>query len=419
MKNCAHLIARPIPVVVLCAMTCYLSITHVSNAADYELKPRIVVSEEFNDNINERSSATKDEFITRAQPGFSLVYKAPVLDLNMSYNFDYRHYAKETRGDEYTHNLSSSGTLVVIDNLFFIQATDTYKQVSLDVTRDYTTDSLYLNQSDQNIGTVSPYFIWRLGSNSSIKTGYRYTNIWYKEPTGVDKKEHYAFADASHELLPKLSLTWGYSYSDTDTNSLKYQRHNAYGGFRYEYAEKSFLFGQGGHTWQSFNNGVMVSNPFWNAGLTHHSPVATATLETRVQYTEDPLRSSIKETLYSGKLMRSFARGSLDISSSYSEYVITETGAVDRKKVSVSSSGKYEIIDRLNLLLAIAGEQFLYKTTLDYTYKLNGNAGLLYSFNNNLNLSLNYYYITYRNQISNSSDSRDVNRAVLEFAKVF
>ncbi len=420
MKIIARLMSGAFLAGVICAMPGIIPTQNdAAHAADFELKPRIAVSEEFNDNIFETRSPTKAEFITRAQPGFSLGYKAPVLDLSLSYNFDYRYYAKGTKGDEYTHNLGSSGNLTVIDNLFFIQASDTYKRVSLDVARDYTTDSLSVNQSDQNVGTVSPYFLWRLGGNSSIKTGYRYSNTWYKEPSGVDKKEHYAFADASHEMLPKFSFTWGYSYSDTDTTTQKYQRHNAYGGFRYEYAEKSFLFGQGGNTWQSFNNGIRITNPFWNAGLTQDMSFATVTLETRVQYTEDPLRSSIKESLYSGKLVRSFVRGSMDLSSSYSEYVITETGVVDRKKISVAASGKYEIYDRLNLSLAAAGEQFLEKTTTDYTYKLTGNSGLLYSFNNDLTLSLNYNYITYRNQINRASDSREINRVIIEIAKAF
>jgi hypothetical protein len=389
------------------------------NAADYELKPRIAVSEEFTDNVDTSGSASREEYITRAQPGFSFIYKAPVLDLNASYNFDYRHYAKGAKGDEYTHNLSSAGAATVIDNFFFIQASDTYKRVTLDVARDNTSESLYLNQSDQNTGTVSPYFVWRLGNNSSLKTGYRYTNIWYKEPSGIDKREHAAFADATHELLPKFSLTWGYLFSDSDSSRQQFKRHNAYGGFRYEYSEKSFIFGQAGNTWQSYDNGVKVSNIYWNAGLTHEFSFATATVETRTQYTEDPLRSSIQENLYSGRLTRSFTRGNLDLYGSYSEFVITETGQIDRKKLSLGTLGKYEIIDRLNLSLSTLGERYSQTTTSDFPYKFTGKAGLAYSFNNDLGLSLNYYHITYRHEIARTLDSKDINRVVLELSKTF
>ncbi|WP_052440473.1 TIGR03016 family PEP-CTERM system-associated outer membrane protein [Geobacter sp. OR-1] len=391
----------------------------ISEAAEFEIKPRIAVSGEYTDRVDEAATIKQEEYITRVLPGFSLKYHAPRLDLNSSYNFDYRHYAKGTRGDEYTHNLNASTNIVVIENLFFIEGGDTYKRVSLDVARDNTNESLFVNQSDQNIGTVSPNFVFRVGNNSSIKTGYRYTNTWYKEPSGVDKREHYAFVDASHEVLEKFSLTWGYSFSDTDTSIQQYKRHNAYGGFRYEYAEKSFLFGQAGNSWQSFNNHSSVSNLYWNAGLTHGLSFATVTLETKVQYTEDPLRSSIKETIYTGRLARNFARGSVEISSGYSEFEILETGVTDRKRITVAASGKYELVDSLVLAVGVLGEHFTRTTATDYPYRLTGNTGLTYSFNNDLSLSLNYSHITYRYNIPDTSSSKDINRVILEVAKSF
>jgi len=403
----------------LCALLLLHQLPGESLAADYELKPRIAVSEEYTDNVNESGVSAREEFITRAMPGFSLRYLAPRLDFNSSYNFDYRHYAKGSKGDEYTHNLAASSTLTIVENLFFLQASDTYKRVSLDVARDTTTESLFNNQSDQNVGTVSPYLVWRVGNNSTIKTGYRYTNTWYRESSGIDKREHYGFVDASHELLPRLSFTWGYQFSDTGTSAQSFQRHNAYGGFRYEYADKSFLFGQAGNTWQLFDNGISVSNLFWNAGLTHEFPIVTFTLETRVQYTEDPLQSSIMETLYSGRLSRNFERGRIELSSGYSEYEIIETGAIDRKKASVGTSGSYEILDRTNLSLGILGEKFSQRTVADYPYRISGNAGLIHTFNNDFSVSFNYFHTTYRYQVARTSDSKDINRLILEVSKSF
>jgi len=418
MKN-AGLFRSTMWQVLLCAILLLHPLSGESFAADYELKPRIAVSEEYTDNVYESGASVREEFITRAMPGFSLRYLAPRLDFTSSYNFDYRHYAKGTKGDEYTHNLVASSTLTIVENLFFLQASDTYKRVSLDVARDTTTESLFNNQSDQNVGTVSPYLVWRVGNNSTIKTGYRYTNTWYREPSGIDKREQYAFVDASHELLPRFSLTWGYQFSDTDTTNQNYQRHNAYGGFRYEYADKSFLFGQAGNTWQLFDNGVSVSNLFWNAGLTHEFPIVTLTLETRVQYTEDPLQSSIKETLYSGRLSHNFERGSLELSSGYSEYEITETGVIDREKTSVGASGRYEILDRTNLSLGLLGEKFNQRTAADYPYRISGNASLSHTFNNEVSVSFNYFHTSYRYQIARTSDSKDINRLILEVSKSF
>lgn len=406
---------RLIAAIIFICMAIFQFRVDETHAAVYELKPRIEVSEEYTDNILESATNKKEEYITRVMPGFHLKCFTPRLDLDTSYNFDYRHYAKKTNDDEYTHNILSNATLSVIENLFYIQAGDTYKRVSLNVARDNTNESLYLNQTDQNIGTVSPYFIWRLGNNSSIKTGYRYTNTWYKEPAGVDKREHYAFADASHELLEKFSLTWGYSYSNTATSVQKYQRHNAYGGFRYEYGDKSFIFGQIGNTWQLIDTGTHVSNLFWNAGLTHEFPIVTVTLETKVQYSEDPLRSSIKETVYSGKLARAFQRGSLELSAAYSEFEIIETGVIDNKKTTIAAAGKYEILDDITLNLSGVGEKFSnVQTNADYPYRLSGNANLYYSINRDVVLGINYTHVSNRYSLNDVSNSRDTNRTILE-----
>lgn len=388
-------------------------------AADYGLIPRISVSEEYTDNIDETAGNLHEEFITRVQPGFSFKYLAPRINVNSNYNFDYRYYAKGRKGDEYTHNLNASGTLTMIENFLYLDASDTYKRVSLDVARDNTLESLYRNQSDQNVGKVSPYILWRYRDNSSIKTGYSYTNTWYREPTGVDKREHGAFFDVSHELFSKFALTCGYNYLNADTSLEKYERHNAYGGFRYEYADNSFIFGQAGNTWQSYKNGITVSNLFWNAGLTHDFTFAVAVLETRVQYTEDPLRSSIKETLYSGKIMRKFSRGNAEAAVGYSEFEIVDTGATDRRRLSISASGKYEIWERLTLSLGCVGERYSTKFVTDYPYRFTGNAGLSYAFNNNLTVGLNYYYITNRYAMDESAGSKNINRAIIELTKTF
>lgn len=397
----------------------FLALPAASEAAEFEIKPRVSVSEEYNDNIHETVTNKKEDFITRVMPGFSLLYKAPRLDAKTDYTFDYGHYARREKTDEYNHTLSANATLAVVENFFFIDASDTYRRVSLDAARDTTNETLYNNYSDQNIGAVSPYFIWRPGTGSTIKTGYRYTNTWYKESSGVDKQENSAFLEASHELLPKFSFTWGYSFTDTITTVQDYRRHNAYGGFRYEYADKSFLFGQAGNTWLSYDKGPDVSNIFWNAGLTHDTGTATITLETRVQYTEDPLTTSQQETLYSARVLQRLDRGELTASAAYSEFEIVETGKIDTRKYTYTGAGKYEILERFTASASLSAERYISGTIDGYPYRMSGTAGVSYSFNNDLSLALSYNHINYRYSWDNSSDSKNINRAVVTLSKVF
>lgn len=390
-----------------------------SYASDYTLIPRIAISEEYNDNVNSEPYGKDEEFITRAQPGFLFTYLAPRLNAGVNYNFDYRHYANGNKGDEYTHNLDARGTLTIVDNFVYFEVSDSYKRVSLDVARDNTNESLYQGQSDQNTGRVSPYILWRYRENSSIKAGYSYTNTWYRESNGVDKSEHGAFLDVTHELFPRFAFTGGYAYLNADTSLDTYERHNAYGGFRYEYADRSFFFGQLGNTWQIYDNGAGVDNLFWNAGLTHDLTYVVAVLETRVQYTEDPLRSSIKETLYSGRLTRTMDRGSLEASVGYSEFELVDSGELDRRRLAGSLAGKYQFGERMMLSLKGTAERYSAGVSTDYPYRYSGNAGLLFDFSSNLVLKLDYSHISNRYAFDDSSGSNDTNRVVLELAKTF
>ena len=149
--------------------------------------PPLTVDEDFTDNVYERRNPRKSDFITRLLPGLSLKYNAPLWDWDLAYNFDYRYYARNSRNDDTTHNLAATGHIKIIDELFFLDLSDTFSRVSLDVSRDYTQESLSVKQTDSNTFSASPYFVFHPGTRATIKTGYRYTNVWYRDPAAIDR----------------------------------------------------------------------------------------------------------------------------------------------------------------------------------------------------------------------------------------
>ncbi|TLN00877.1 TIGR03016 family PEP-CTERM system-associated outer membrane protein, partial [bacterium] len=144
-------------------------------AGELSFHPYIAISEEFTDNVYESRDEKQSDFVTRFLPGMTFKYVAPLWDWDLAYNLDYRLYARNSRSDETTHNLAAKGHVKLIDERLFLDISDTFKRVSLDVSRDYTQEGLYSNQSDSNILTVSPYAIFRPGGQTTIKTGYRYS----------------------------------------------------------------------------------------------------------------------------------------------------------------------------------------------------------------------------------------------------
>lgn len=390
------------------------------SAADTAFKPSISVSEEFTDNVYELPANKRWELITRARPGATFRYQSPLWTWDAAYTFEYRNYARNSKSSEYTHDAALKGNIALVENFLFLDLGDTYKRVTLDVTRNAATESsLFLNQTDQNVATASPYLVWRLRKDDTLKTGYRYTDTRYWDSVGIDKREHRGFMEITHALSSKLNISSGYTFTRLESSPSQYNKHDVNAGFRYEYADKSFLFGQIGNSWQSFNSGINVSYLFWNAGLTHDFRYVVATLETKVANTEDPLAVSTRETSYSGKLERTFERGLLGAGVSFSEFANTETEHTDRRKFAVNTNGRYEVMQDLTATLAASAERFSKIIPDDYSYRFSGTAGVSYAFKDELTLALTYNYVTERHSLESTAGAKEINKVVVELKKAF
>jgi hypothetical protein len=388
-------------------------------AGDFSFTPLLTLSEEYNDNVFEAAHDKKSDFITRVQPGAALRYGSRFLTGDASYNFDYHYYARGTRGEEKNHYATLHGSAEILENFLFLDVSDTLSRVSLDVTRDVTGESLFANQSDQNTAVVSPYLLWRLGEKGTLKTGYRFRDTSYWGSTAISKRENQGFADLSVEASPKLTLSAGYRFATVATDIVDYDQHDLNGGFRYEYAEKSFLFGGIGNSWQNFSDSRDVSNLFWNAGISKDFGQLTATVQTRVVFTEDPLAISTKEKNYEASLEKTLENGAWGGAVGYSKFTDTGTRAPDRKKAYVSGFLRQELAPRLSSSLVLLLDKVSRRDAADYAYHLSGTAGLNYAFNDDFSASLSYSYIDYRRDWESSADAKATNRLILALKKLF
>jgi hypothetical protein len=383
-------------------------------AAEFSIKPTLAVSEEYNDNVFETRDFRKTDYITRALPGLALKYNAPFWDWDIAYNFDYRYYARNSKTDDYTHNLLAKGNVKIIDEFMLLDISDSYKRVSLNVTRDYTQESLVANQSDSNTFTASPYFLLRPGTHATVKTGYRYTNVWYRDPTAIDKREHSGFVDAVYEYSPKLSFNADYTF--THQNSVNgFDKYAPYAGARYEYADKSFVFAQGGYTWIHFKNRSDFNNPFWNAGITHTFEPYSVYFNTGVQYPEDPQSGLTKETDYTLGMKRTMVRGDVGASVYYSKYDGINVDMT--RKYGAGITGRYEITAKLTGNISFNAEKYDHSTG-SYTRRFYVNPALGYALPWDITVALNYTFVDYYSP-GVFNDNYRVNRVILEVKKTF
>jgi len=387
-------------------------------AADATFIPALTVSEEYTDNVF-ASTDRQSDFITRLMPGFAATYKAPLWDWHLGYTYDYRYYAQNSRSADSSNNINASGLVRIIDEKLFLQLSDTYKQVSLDVTRDTTNDSLNGNQTDQNIGTVSPYLVLRPTSNLILKTGYRYINTWYKDPESVSKQNHQGFIDIAYDLSPKISVTTNYTFTnELPETGNSFYRHEVLAGPRYEYADKSFIFAQGGVTATDYSDGTHVLDPAWKTGITHSADTLVAAATAGTSYTDDPSGNSTFSTNYTVSLTKNIVPGYVTLRGSYIEYADAETEQTTTESYAAGINSSLEVLPDIRVTLGFTYENYHDVEIASYTDKYYVDSGIIWLAGKDLSLGLTYKYIDYSSD-ETAADNYQINRVILEARKTF
>jgi len=395
-----------------------LAAVNVAQGAEFEAHPSLAVSEEYTDNVFETGTNRISDYITRVLPGLVVSYKAPALTGDLSYVFDYRHYARNTHKEEITHALSAKAKLTAVENLLFLDVSDDYQRVSLDATRDTTRESLFVNQSDRNVATASPYLVFRPTDKLMVKSGYRFIDTRYFKSSAIDKEDHVAFLNMAYELSKRFSLTADYTFTRETSDIDNFSQHHALGGFRYEYTEKSFVFAQAGKAWTRYDSGQRLNKIVWNAGITHVLDTITGTVTSGVRYDEDPLQNILQETFVSGSIEKRLNRGSLSISPMYSEFVLTKTDTFQTKKYGATVHGKYDFTADLSGSLGFTAEKYEQALFRSHTRRFLVDSGLSYLLAKQLTVSLNYIYTDYYSP-GIAADNRHVNRGMIEIKKIF
>ncbi|MCC6345981.1 MAG: TIGR03016 family PEP-CTERM system-associated outer membrane protein [Nitrospirales bacterium] len=317
-----------------------------AGAAEFEIHPAIMVIEEYNDNIFLTREDKVDDFITRAVPSLAFKYSAPLWTWDIAYALDYMHYAKGARGDDTTHNLIAKGSIELLKDRFFIKLNDDYGRVSLDVTRDLTKESSFVDQSDRNIFVANPYYVIRPAERTRITAGYIYSNTWYEDPRAVNKTDNVVYVEPSYDLTPRTTLSAGYRYTDDRNDETDYTKHDAYMGSRYEYADKSDVFFRVGNTWLNFKGAKRYSRLFWNAGVNHDFTPFTGTLLVSMDYSEDPLGALIRENTYLAGIRADLSRTKANLTLAVTEYKNAETRRTTTTKYGAGGTVRYELTPR-------------------------------------------------------------------------
>jgi len=397
----------------------FLALTSISEGAEFKIVPSITLSEEYNDNIFLVKEGKEEDYITRVRPSITLEYKMPRWESNVEYGFDYRYYAKKTRNDRVAHTLYSETNIEIIKKVFFLNLEDIYKRVSLNVTRDFTAESIFVNQTDQNIFNLNPYFVLRPASLLTVTTGYIFSDIWNRRDEAIDRIYNIAYIDSAFEVSPRVTLNARYEYSQVDTDAIDYNQNDISFGPRYNYAEGSYLFFMVGNTWLDFEGPDSFSNILWDAGITHKLATFTALLSSTRSYIVNPTSALTRKEQYKISISRTSERVSFDISIFYREF-IRDAVNEGRKTTSYGISGDilYALTPKMTGTFGFNITKFQEEIANTYTNRYIPTLGIKYLLLEDLNLNFEYKYIdSFSPKLEGNNYKK--NRLILSLRKSF
>jgi opacity protein-like surface antigen len=389
-----------------------------AGAAEYRIEPSIMVSEEYNDNVFLTPLNREPDYITRMRPAVHFSSKAPLWDWDVAYAYDYRYLARTNPHHDETYTIGLANLTRIVKDFFFLALRDDYARVSLDVTRDFATQSLFVNQTDQNIATVNPYFVLHSGDRTKVNVGYIYQNIWYKDPNAIKKVDHIGYAEMVHEITSRLSTTIGFRYIQ-DTNRIQdYRRGDASAGLNYEYMEGSSLYGTIGNSWMEFENAGHATQPFWGTGFNHKFPKFFFSFEAGLRYIEDPQRVLRREDRYTATIKREIERTAYSVSASFREYRNAHTKHLEDSSYSVGGNITHKMTTNSKVSLDLTYQKLEDDVNKTYTELYLSGGRYEYLLLENLTLALEYRYTnSYSPDIFNNDYTN--NRIIAEVKKVF
>lgn len=323
-----------------------------AGAAELQVLPSITVSEEWTDNVFLTRYNKIDDYITRAIPAFTLDHKTAFWDWHLDLAYDYRYYAKGSRSDDSTYRADIKNHTVLINNFFFLDVLDKYERVSLTTTTDFTQQSLFVNQTDSNIFTVSPYFVMRNETRYTPIIGYSYVNTWYKESIqGISTVDNIGYAEMITALSSNVTFTIGARYTQ-DLNKVEdYNKTDFYGGPKYTYAPDSYVYCLIGESFLDFQTQNDTKHVIWDAGITHRYSTSWVSFQTKSDYIHDPERILRRVDFYVATIKKETPRTAYTISGGLYEYRNAVTNHLEDDRYQLEGTLRHEISPTLTLLL--------------------------------------------------------------------
>jgi uncharacterized protein (PEP-CTERM system associated) len=211
----------------------------LAGAGDWEIRPRITLSEIFSDNPDlVSSSQAKSDWITEITPAVSIKREGGRIKVQADYRMTGLIYANDSDRNDILHGLDGRANAELVEDWFYVDATARISQQLRDGARSGDTGVVGvggvggigggvggggqvgisgINNTSQVGGySISPYLKRRLGSFATVEARLTYEDVLSDDSDVSDgQTTRYRLSAVSGNMY--YPLTWSASYEKSDT----------------------------------------------------------------------------------------------------------------------------------------------------------------------------------------------------------
>lgn len=329
-----------------------------AGGSESTLRPAVSVSAGYTDNVFLSPTNRMSDSITRVEPSLQFTHVSPLWDWNVEYAYDYRLYAHKTVENDSTQRIKFANRTRIVPEFLLLDVLDRYDRVSLTPVRDYTKESITVNQTDRNDFAAIPSLRLRPADSVSVKAGYRYRSLWYDDPSALDKVERGGYAEGAWDLSSRTSLLPAVGYTGIETNALEYHKTDLSIRAKYEYREDSFLDLTLGASWFTSGRWQRAGQTFWGLEISRKLPSSALSFRTSLDFVDDPLRILRRKDRYEVSLRKKMDRLQVDITAGVWEFRKIVTNYLQDVRTGMTALLSYSFTPMLEATYGLTIERF-------------------------------------------------------------
>lgn len=255
----------------------FLPCANSANAGDWDITPRISVTQYLTDNVNLTADNEEVDTITEITPGISVHGESGRLRADIDYEMQNLIFLRDINDSGTNHQLNGNATAELAKDLFFVDARGRIGQQLIDVNRTISNNNVNNagNRSDFVAYDVSPFIQSHFGGYADGIFRYTYGQAFFDDDRIADTTENSFDAGlVSSNKFGPLSWTADYNYLERDRDTIPGQTlqgneqfENSEANARYRLNNDFSLVATAGYANNDYNtSSVIVNGSYWSVG---------------------------------------------------------------------------------------------------------------------------------------------------------